>query len=125
TAVREALERYRPDLVQIEHAELLALSELRSDAQRWVLSLHDAIDEHSVGDAMERSAFRRALERFDAVVACSAEDARLVDHPRVVEIGNGAHFPPDGYHPSCGTQLLFLGPFRYARHLDGLRRCLS
>jgi GT2 family glycosyltransferase len=60
--VQQALLRYHPDLVQIEHVELAALSTLRTREQRWILGLHDA---YHPGDFIDpaAAALRRARPR--------------------------------------------------------------
>jgi len=65
------------------------------------------------------------LDKFDAVTVCSQEDAALVEHRRVVCVPNGA--PPSriAYRPSTSSQLLFIGPFRYAPNLAGILRFLD
>ncbi|TMG97119.1 MAG: glycosyltransferase family 4 protein [Betaproteobacteria bacterium] len=111
-AVEAALQRYRPELVQIEHVELASLSRLRLPSQRWILGLHDAFltadfDDRSEGDRLQRS----VMQSYDAVTVCSAEDEAMISHPRVVRVPNGSAVST--YSPSTSFQLLFLGPFRY------------
>jgi glycosyltransferase involved in cell wall biosynthesis len=124
--VRSALRRYEPDVVQIEHVELADLIELRSARQRWVLGLHDA---YGAADFVDPAAARRfgavTLPRYDAITVCSDEDAALVAHRRVAVIPNGSSVAPDDYAPSAGSELLFVGPFRYAPNLAGIRAFLA
>jgi len=124
-AVKAALQRYRPDLVQIEHVELASLSRLRLPSQRWILGLHDAFaatdfNDRTEGDRLEQS----VMQSYDAVTVCSAEDQAMISHPRVVRIPNGSAVFA-AYTPSTSFQLLFLGPFRYAQNLEGIRQFLS
>ena len=124
-AVKAALQRYRPDLVQIEHVELATLSRLRLPSQRWILGLHDAFaatdfNDRTEGERLEQS----VMQSYDAVTVCSAEDQAMISHPRVVRIPNGSAVFA-AYTPSTSFQLLFLGPFRYAQNLEGIRQFLS
>jgi glycosyltransferase involved in cell wall biosynthesis len=60
------------------------------------------------------------IAQYDAVIACSAEDAALVHHKRLAMVPN-AVTPPDRYVPSRGSRkLLFAGPFRYEPNLAGI-----
>jgi len=124
-AVRTALRRYRPDLVQIEHVELADLSRLRLPAQRWILGLHDAFAATDFGDKAEGDRLQqRIIESYDAVTVCSAEDRAMISHPRVVSVPNGSATSSAAYTPSVSFQLLFPGPFRYVQNLEGIRRFL-
>jgi GT2 family glycosyltransferase/glycosyltransferase involved in cell wall biosynthesis len=124
-AVRNALTRYLPDLVQIEHVELAALSTLRAPGQRWILGLHDA---YHPGDFKEAAAAVRfhehVLATYDATTVCSAEDQDMIAHPRTICVPNGTHDAAREHSPSASTQLLFMGPFRYAQNLGGIRHFL-
>jgi GT2 family glycosyltransferase/glycosyltransferase involved in cell wall biosynthesis len=125
-AVQAALRRYRPDLVQIEYVELASLSRLRLPSQRWILGLHDAFaatdfNDRTEGDRLEQS----VMHSYDAVTVCSAEDQAMISHPRVVNVPNGSAAVSSVYAPSTSFQLLFLGPFRYAQNLEGIRNFLS
>ena len=42
--------------------------------------------------------------------------------PNVASVPNGSSIELRGYRPSQSSQLLFMGPFRYAPNLDGARR---
>ncbi len=124
-AVQSALLRYQPDLVQIEHVELAALSKLRTVGQRWILGLHDAYDSKDFKDPVAAIHFHEhVLATYDATTVCSAEDQRMIAHRRTICVPNGTH-PMDAEHaPSTSTQLLFMGPFRYAQNLGGIRHFL-
>ncbi len=123
-AVREALRRYHPHLVQVEHVELAMLSALRGPNQRWILGLHDAYETSDFRDATTAMRFREHVRAtYDAATVCSAEDGVLVEHPRIVCVPNGTNQPPT-HTPSVSAQLLFMGPFRYAQNLDGIRHFL-
>jgi GT2 family glycosyltransferase/glycosyltransferase involved in cell wall biosynthesis len=124
-AVREALRRYHPHLVQVEHIELAMLSTLRGPSQRWILGLHDAYETSDFGDAAAAMRFREhVLATYDAATVCSLEDGVLVEHPRTVCVPNGTNQPAIRHTPSMSAQLLFMGPFRYAQNLDGIRHFL-
>ena len=121
-AVQSALQRYRPDLVQIEHVELADLSRLRLPSQRWILGLHDAFSAKDFGDRAECDRLQqRVIQSYDAVTVCSAEDQAMISHPRVVTVPNGAAAASAVYTASVSSQMLFLGPFRYAQNLEGIR----
>lgn len=113
---------YEPDVVQIEFMELAALASGRTGDARWILDLHDV---YIGADGGATDAVQRALmRRFDALIACSAEDAALLDHPRVALIANGAADRLAAYAPSAGSNLLFMGPFRYAPNREGIEAFL-
>ncbi|HEY2817260.1 MAG TPA: glycosyltransferase [Casimicrobiaceae bacterium] len=124
--LRCAVSRYRPALVQIEYAELAGLVRLRSPGERWVLDLHDAIDD---GDFTSPEIARRfeqeVLRAYDAVTVCSEEDRAIVSHATTVCIPNASSVELGGYRPSDSTRLLFMGPFRYEPNLQGVRRFLQ
>ena len=65
------------------------------------------------------------MQIYDAVTVCSAEDAAMISHPRVVTVPNGSSPVSAAHTPSTSFQLLFLGPFRYAQNLEGIRNFLS
>jgi GT2 family glycosyltransferase/glycosyltransferase involved in cell wall biosynthesis len=124
--VRSALWRYRPAIVQVEHAELADLVELRGDDERWVLALHDAYGLEDFADEPAAQRFASVtLPAYDAVTVCSDEDAALVRHRRVAVVPNGSSVPLDAYTPSAGTALLFAGPFRYGPNVTGIRAFLA
>jgi len=124
-AVEAALQRYRPDLVQVEHVELASLSRLRLPSQRWILGLHDAFSTVDFIDGTEGHRLQQfVIQSYDAVTVCSAEDEAMISHPRVVRVPNGSAVSTT-HTPSTSFQLLFLGPFRYAQNLEGIRQFLS
>jgi GT2 family glycosyltransferase len=123
--MRETLARESPRIVQVEHAELAPLVELRRPGQRWVLTLHDAHSAEDFHDAAEAKRFSdHILAAYDAIVVCSEEDARMVEHRRVVCVPNGARHRGGAYAASQGDRVLFMGPFRYAQNLEGIRAFL-
>jgi GT2 family glycosyltransferase len=119
-AVDEVCREFRPDLVQVEHAELAPLVDRRQGGAPWVLDLHDAYALADLPDAADAAAFAARLARYDAVVVCSEEDRRLVGHPQVACVPNGAAAPELAYRPSASSRLLFIGPFRYQPNYDGI-----
>lgn len=116
---------YGASLVQIEYVELAALVEKRRRGIPWSITLHDVL--FSSGRRSPEDRFEAGLiAKFDAVIACSREDAALVDHRRLTVVPNGVEPGARGYSPSRGSRrILFLGPFRYAPNLDGIRRFLE
>ena len=123
--VRDTLARYRPALVQLEYAELADLVRLRGPGERWILGLHDAIDDR---DFESRESARRfgddVLDAFDAITVCSEEDRATMARANVWSVPNGSSIELGGYHPSASSKILFMGPFRYGPNLDGARRFL-
>lgn len=119
-AVAEACRDFAPDLVQVEHAELAPLIEQRRGDAPWLLDLHDAYASADLPGPGEAAAFESRLARYDGIVVCSDEDRRLVRHPRVACVPNGAAAPAAPYRPSASTRLLFVGPFRYQPNYAGI-----
>jgi GT2 family glycosyltransferase/glycosyltransferase involved in cell wall biosynthesis len=119
-AVQEICRDFGPDLVQIEHAELAPLVAHRQGKTPWVLDLHDAYASVDLPDPASAAAFASQLERYDAIVVCSDEDRRMVRHPRVACVPNGAAAPEVPYQPSASSRLLFVGPFRYEPNYAGI-----
>jgi glycosyltransferase involved in cell wall biosynthesis len=126
-ALARMIERYDPDIVQVEFMELAALAAARSGRARWLLALHDVYISGDPQDASSDSAQRTAIERFDALTVCSAEDAALLPASApVTMIGNGATDRRNAYRPSPESpRLLFMGPFRYAQNRDGILEFLG
>jgi GT2 family glycosyltransferase/glycosyltransferase involved in cell wall biosynthesis len=119
-AVDRACAEFRPDLVQVEHAELAPLVEHRLPGAQWLLDLHDAYGPGDFARPDEAAAFAGHLARYDAAIVCSDEDGALVPHRRVACIGNGARIDTAGYSPSSSHELLFIGPFRYLPNYEGI-----
>jgi O-antigen biosynthesis protein len=115
--------RYDPDIVQVEFMELAALADARHGRARWLLALHDVYLSGKAADGANDDEQRAAMKRFDALSACSTEDAALLpsELPATL-IGNGAIDRRNEYIPSASTppRLLFMGPFRYAQNRDGI-----
>ena len=123
-AVREAIAGNRADAIVVQHAELAPLVRERKGSARWILDLHDAFAREDFASDAEHQAFSVDVARYDAVTVCSAEDAALVMHPKVVIVPNGAQIGSGAYAPSAGARLLFVGPFRYGPNRDGIARFL-
>ena len=138
-ALEHMIDRYDPDIVQVEFMELAGLAAKRSGRARWVLALHDVYlsgtplsspqpsalspDPQAPGDAAQLA----AMTRFDALTVCSAEDAALLPGSApATMIGNGATDRRNAYRPSPDSpRLLFMGPFRYAQNRDGILEFLT
>lgn len=117
---------YDPDIVQVEFMELARLAEHRQGRARWLLALHDVYLSGAPDYAWSDGQQHAAIARYDAITACSAEDATLLAHPHVALIGNGAVDRRAGLVPSSDTpRLLFMGPFRYAQNLAGIREFID
>ncbi|UXI69698.1 glycosyltransferase [Tahibacter amnicola] len=115
---------YDPDIVQIEFMELARLAELRRGRAKWLLALHDVYVRGN--DTSFDEPQHAAIARYDAVTACSSEDATLLRHTHVALIGNGAVDRRGTANPSADSpHLLFMGPFRYAQNLGGIRAFLD
>ena len=123
-AVDAALATFRPDVVQVEYAELAPLVRRRAPDARWVLDLHDAYGPGDFATAADADAFARDLAAYDALVVCSEEDQALLTHPRIACVPNGSRAAAAAYAPSAGTRVLFVGPFRYSANRDGIARFL-
>jgi len=101
----------------LEHMELAALIDERQGSEKWVIALHDVYLDGGASDAWQNS----MLARFDAVIACSEEDASLLKHPCVRVIPNAGVDRLDEYSASPdGPHLLFMGPFRYEPNRQGI-----
>ncbi|MBZ5591762.1 MAG: glycosyltransferase [Acidobacteriia bacterium] len=110
---------YGADLVQIEYVELAALIEKQKTQIPWCITLHDVLLSET-GESAEDQFESRLIAQYDAVIACSREDAALVRHKRLVVVPNSV-MAPDRYVPSRGSRrLLFTGPFRYQPNLAGI-----
>jgi GT2 family glycosyltransferase/glycosyltransferase involved in cell wall biosynthesis len=125
--LQRMIERYDPDIVQVEFMELAALAATRTGRARWLLALHDVYLSTDPQDASSDATQRTAMERFDALTVCSAEDAELLPASApVTMIGNGATDRRKAYRPSPESpRLLFMGPFRYAQNRDGILEFLA
>jgi GT2 family glycosyltransferase len=123
--LRRLLACYEPAVVQVEFVELAASVEERRDGAAWFITLHDVLFSADGASADDR--FEHAfVERFDAAIVCSAEDAALVRAMPVEVVPNGTRLAEMRYVPSAGnTSVLFAGPFRYVQNLEGIRRFLE
>ncbi|WP_157578781.1 glycosyltransferase [Rudaea cellulosilytica] len=111
---------YDPNVVQVEFMELALLADRRKGRARWLLALHDVYlaGDRSSGDAAQIT----ALQRFDAISACSNEDIALLPNANAHLIGNGAidRRPGAVASPQTPPRLLFMGPFRYTQNREGI-----
>jgi GT2 family glycosyltransferase len=123
-AVAAALRDYRPQVVQVEHAELAPLVRQRTADARWILALHDAYGPADFADSADAARFADDLRAYDALTVCSDEDRALVAHPRITCVPNGGNVAAGDYRPSETLRLLFVGPFRYRPNRDGIVRFL-
>ncbi|MEO8672867.1 MAG: glycosyltransferase [Tahibacter sp.] len=122
TEVARLLSLYDPDIVQVEFMELAEMAQEPHGRARWVLGLHDVYIGHAGTPAEDDTRQHALLNRYDALITCSTEDAALLQHPHISLIGNGAIDRRPAYRPSTeARRLLFMGPFRYAQNLDGIR----
>ncbi len=114
---------HKPELVQLEHIELSGLRP--PPVIPSIMVAHDVLissDGHEQADRFERE----RLATFDAVIACSDEDAALLAPLPVSVVPNGAVIKRHCRRPSTGNHdLLFAGPFRYAPNLQGVRTFLA
>jgi len=112
---------YGASLVQIEHLELAALVNQKRNGIPWSITLHDVL--FTEGRRTPEDRFEAGLiAKYDAVIACSCEDAALAAHQRVAVVPNGVECNGRPYEPSRGRRgILFMGPFRYAPNLHGIR----
>lgn len=111
---------YRPDVVQVEFMELAGLAALRSGDARWCLDLHDVYLDGGPDDALQR----RLMDRYDVLCACSREDASQLADPRALLVPNGASDRLAAARASSGSDILFMGPFRYAPNREGIEAFL-
>jgi GT2 family glycosyltransferase/MoaA/NifB/PqqE/SkfB family radical SAM enzyme/glycosyltransferase involved in cell wall biosynthesis len=123
--LRRLLVSYEPDIVQIEFVELGAAVEERRNGAAWFLTLHEAL--FASGGTSDEDRFERKLvERYDAAIVCSPEDAALVRGAPAEVVPNGTRLAAVPYVPSRGNaEILFAGPFRYVQNLEGIRLFLE
>ncbi len=123
--LRALILMYDPDIVQIEYVELAKFVEMR-DSRPWILTLHDVLLEEAGASARKDDEFElQYINRFDAVIVCSAEDRALLRRDNVHIVHNGANVTTR-YTPSpADAPILFLGPFRYPPNLAGIIEFLN
>lgn len=122
--LRFLLNAYQPAIVQIEYVELSQLVGLREERVPWFLTLHDVL--LSEGGSSPEDAFEtKWIQRYDAVITCSEEDAQLVSHKHVAVIPNGAVVNRTCAPSADRAAILFLGPFRYQPNFDGIQEFLE
>src|SRR5690606_33815573 len=91
----------------------------------WTLSLHDVCIGADGGssDAEQHD----LIDRYDAVAACSDEDARLLRRGDAHLVANGARDRRDDYQPSPSSPptILFMGPVRYGPNRSAIEQFLD
>jgi GT2 family glycosyltransferase len=113
------LQIHDPDIVQIEYVELAKLIEAR-DSRPWILTLHDVLLQDTGHPSREDEFELQYINRFDALMVCSPEDAALLKRDNIHLVHNGAN-PTRHHTPSpCDGPILFPGPFRYPPNLAGI-----
>ncbi len=109
---------HQPAAVQVEFMEPALLVEDRIGATPFVLDLHDVYLDGGASDGFQRA----AMAGYQALIACSTEDAALLAPQQATIVPNGAIDRMAHYLPSPDApNLLFAGPFRYAPNVEGLR----
>jgi glycosyltransferase involved in cell wall biosynthesis len=105
--------------VHVEHIEAAGLIGMRGE-QPWLISLHD-VTRSAAGDDPADHHEQTLLQRYDAVVATSAEDLALLDHPMTRLVENGSAIDPRDYRPSPDAgPVLFIGAFRHRPNHAGI-----
>lgn len=124
-ALSEMQTRFSPELVLVEHAELLGLVDQRRPGERWISDLHD-VDFEAVGTDNDDVTGRALLDRFDAILATSAEDMAVLRHPRSLLVPNGAAVDPHKWKPSRSEDLLmFVAAMRHSPNRHALARFME
>lgn len=122
--LRRLIELHRPRAVLVEHMELAELVDLRIDQRPpFILNLQDVLltPEDPAAAATDRHELG-LIDRFDALIVCSAEDQALLGSRASVLVRNGCDLKLSaGYRPSSGRNILFLGPFRAPINWEGIR----
>jgi len=124
--LRRLIDLHRPSAVLIEHMELAPLIETREQC-RWQppfwLSLQDVLlqpDEPSQADADHTEL--ALIDRYQQLIVCSPEDQALLAGRDSELVPNGCDpVPREKYRPSCGRNILFVGPFRAEINWVGIR----
>ncbi len=118
---------HAPALVQVEFIELAKLIEAKHGMTPWLLTLHEAwVSSRNKAARAEDRYELSLISKFDAIITCSEEDARLVEHPAVYVVPNGANLHAAPYIPSPEPgPVLFMGPFRYLPNLRGIQLFLE
>jgi GT2 family glycosyltransferase len=108
---------YRPDIVQVEYVELVALAEGIASRTPWFLTLHDVLLSER-GDSSEDAFELAQMRAYAGIIACCEEDAALLRRPNVHIVPNGVDWSGRPYVPSRErSSLLFIAPFRYPPNL--------
>lgn len=126
--LRLLVSMHRPRFVEIEHVELAKLIEVRKESPPlWILNLHDVFLSDKAPGANEEDRYELDLiNRFDALICCSSEDASLLGRSDVTIVPNAVDPSGISYEPSPAVpRILFVGPSRSPQNLPGLRQFLD
>jgi hypothetical protein len=117
----------RPRFVEIEHVELAKLVELRHNSgAAWILDLHDVFLSGTAEASAEDRYELGWIDRYDALICCSVEDASLLGRSQVTIVPNTVDLAITPYEPSpCIPRILFVGPARSPQNFPGIREFLE
>ncbi|MES2626487.1 MAG: glycosyltransferase [Pseudomonadota bacterium] len=120
--LRRIQQQHKVDLVQIEFMEASHLVEARLGNVPFVAALHDVYLDGGSDDQFQIE----VLERYDAVVTCSGEDAAFLTSLPHHVIANGAEDRfAESRESSDKKSILFMGPFRYVPNYAGILQFLE
>ena len=124
--LRLMLAVYRPRFVEIEHVELSKLIDIRKNSRpHWILNLLDVLLSES-GTSPEDQYELDLINRFDALICCSREDADLLGRSDVTIVPNSVDLSARSYRPSPDVpRILFVGPARSAQNIPGIQEFLD
>lgn len=127
TLLQMLVASYAPALIQVEFMELAELIDARHGSIPWLLTLHEVWISKKAEPVSREDRYELTLiNKFDAIITCSEEDAQLLDHPALYVVPNGANVDATPYCPSPESgPILFLGPFRYLPNLHGIQHFLE
>jgi len=127
SALRETLRMlvtmHRPRFVEIEHVELAKLIEVRKDPPPlWILNLHDVFLSGAAPGQSEEDRYELdMINRYDALICCSSEDASLLGRSDVTIVPNAVDLSAVAYEPSPAVpRILFIGPSRSPQNVPGI-----
>ena len=124
--LRLMLAVYRPRFVEIEHMELSKLIDIREKSRPlWILNLLDVLLSESRTSPEDRYELD-LINRFDALICCSREDAELLGRSDVTIVPNSVDLSTRSYRPSPDVpRILFVGPARTAQNIPGIQEFLD
>jgi hypothetical protein len=121
-ALSDAIQRLKPDIICLEHAECLHLVAAMPPSIPRVWTFHDAGRRLP---ALLRDRLQAAVQQVDALILTTPEDLGYWSHPDQRVIGNGVRPPVPPLQPSPDDgYVLLVGPLRYGPNLEGLRAFL-